>query len=70
MSMVLLNNLLSRSWWIFQKTLFSSDLFIQYLFYIGIFNPEGEPKSIQVIGWEDVAAGSQGTTAALPTDAL
>ena len=41
--MVILTNLLSRIWDIFQKTFFSSDLFIQYLFYIGIFNPEGEP---------------------------
>jgi len=33
----------------FPENFFSSDLFIQYLFYIGIFNPEGEPISAHLL---------------------
>jgi hypothetical protein len=59
MPMVLLNILLSRCWNNLQKTLFLSGYFLQYPFYIGIFYPEGESKSIQGTGWADrVAAGS------------
>jgi len=47
--MVILTNLLSLIWDIFQKTFFSSNLFIQYLFYIGIFNPEGELISAHLL---------------------
>ena len=48
--MVLLISLLSWSWNILQEALFSSDYFLSYPFYIGIFYPEGEPD-VQPRAW-------------------
>jgi len=52
--MVLLINLLSWSWNILQDAFFSSDYFLSYPFYIGIFYPTtlggwGEPISAHLL---------------------
>ena len=47
--MIVLNNLLSRSWNIFQKILFSSDYFLQLFISYRHFLPKGEPISAHLL---------------------
>lgn len=64
--MVLLNNLLSSSWYILQKKYFSSDSVLHFSIHIGIFYLKVSRS--QPIDF--VTAGSQWTTTASPADAL